>query len=210
MTHLESVPLRTPRSGILPAPPSTGRSRGPWPFIVVGLLLGHVTLMFFAVRAAVTDGSLVIEPDYYQKAVAWDDHRASQRASAALGWELSIEFPSSSSSTTNPAARIAPALMEGFVQPAGREMLITLRDESGAAVVLPRLSVQAHHRAHPKDVQHLEALAISPGVFVARLEVELEGFWILRFTAEPTSFTEQRDVFIFAESTLDSGSQAQP
>ena len=44
-----------------------------WPLIVIGLLLGHMAIMFVAVVLATRDhGSSAVIPDYYQKAVNWD------------------------------------------------------------------------------------------------------------------------------------------
>jgi len=49
-----------------------------WPLIVIGLLLGHMAIMFVAVVLATRDrASSAVIPDYYQKAVDWDRTHAS-------------------------------------------------------------------------------------------------------------------------------------
>ena len=46
-----------------------------WPLIIVGLLLGHMSLMGVAVTLATRVGRDGVVPDYYQKAVNWDRDR---------------------------------------------------------------------------------------------------------------------------------------
>lgn len=61
-----------------------------WPWIV-GALLGITVLKYAVVLVLVaSDPSIAVEEDYYQRAVGWDDARAAQRASDALGWSAEI------------------------------------------------------------------------------------------------------------------------
>jgi hypothetical protein len=59
-----------------------------WPQIIVGLLGTHATLILMAVSVAIAGPGRGVVPDYYSQAVDYDQHKANQAASAALGWRL--------------------------------------------------------------------------------------------------------------------------
>ena len=63
-----------------------------WPYAVVGLLLLNVCVCAVTVVAATSDPvASAVEPDYYQRAVDWDDERAKWPAPEKLGWEVRVE-----------------------------------------------------------------------------------------------------------------------
>jgi hypothetical protein len=57
-------------------PLPTPRRHLRWPLIVLGLLVGHISLMVVAVIIATHDQANTVLPDYYQKAQHWDQDRA--------------------------------------------------------------------------------------------------------------------------------------
>ncbi|MEM1108574.1 MAG: FixH family protein [Planctomycetota bacterium] len=61
-----------------------------WPVIVVMLLGGHATLIITAVTMAVGGTGRGVVPDYYQKAIDYDQHKADLATSARLGWQLTL------------------------------------------------------------------------------------------------------------------------
>jgi hypothetical protein len=57
-----------------------------WPLIVVALLGAHVGLMSWAVTKCVGDRNAAVIPNYYEKAVHYDDFKAERaRRAAAQG-----------------------------------------------------------------------------------------------------------------------------
>lgn len=54
-----------------------------WPLIIVGLLTAHVTLMMWAVAKCKSAGDLGVIPNYYEKAVRYDEYKAEQARLAA-------------------------------------------------------------------------------------------------------------------------------
>ncbi|MEO1237118.1 MAG: FixH family protein [Planctomycetota bacterium] len=64
------------------------RLRLTWPVIAVALLGGHATLILTAVSLAVSGTGRGVVPDYYQRAVAHDEHKAALAESERLGWRL--------------------------------------------------------------------------------------------------------------------------
>src|SRR3954466_7927827 len=106
-----NAPIAVPR-----ATPTRKFRYWPWPLIVVGLLLGHVSIMVTAVILATGDKSFAVLPNYYEKAVNWDKNQAELRASEKLGWQVTL-VPSPD------------------VDPAGhRSLMLTLADATGHAV----------------------------------------------------------------------------
>jgi len=64
-----------------------------WPGAVIGLILLGMTMTFGILYASRVDGGPEVIPDYYDRAVVWDDMAAERAASEALGWTASIERP---------------------------------------------------------------------------------------------------------------------
>ncbi len=58
-----------------------------WPWLVTGALAFTVAVNVVMIVAASSDANgSVVEPDYYRKAVAWDETMARAAESARLGW----------------------------------------------------------------------------------------------------------------------------
>jgi hypothetical protein len=68
------------------------RRRSIWPWAVVALLAA--TVLKYAIVLAMISGdpTIAIEEDYYGRAIAWDDSRATRAASDALGWSARISI----------------------------------------------------------------------------------------------------------------------
>ena len=59
------------------------------------------------VYVATSDGSFAVEPDYYQKALHWDDARSAAAENAGLGWTVELDGrrqASAAGDRTSPAA----------------------------------------------------------------------------------------------------------
>lgn len=68
------------------------KKRGWFKWVVVGLLVTHVTGMMTAVYVAVGDRTFVALPDYYSKSVNWDQTQEIARKSESLGWTRSVSL----------------------------------------------------------------------------------------------------------------------
>ena len=135
-----------------------------WPMIVIGLLLGHVTIMAVAVTVATRGQSSVI-PGYYQKAQNWDRNQALLRQSEKLGWTVSL----------------TPALE---VDPLGRRVVnVHVTDGHGAAVAGAEVELSFFHLAHTSDVQQARLKAGEDGRATATLSMRYEGFYEIDVTA---------------------------
>ena len=62
-----------------------------WPWVPVVLLTSMVGGLLYMAKIATDDPGFAVEQDYYQKAVAWDDHQAQSAENTRLGWNLTLE-----------------------------------------------------------------------------------------------------------------------
>ncbi len=63
-----------------------------WPAAILGLIGLNMCLVAVTIYYATSDPSAAVEPDYYRKALAWDQIARERAASQRLGWSCSIEF----------------------------------------------------------------------------------------------------------------------
>ena len=103
-----------------------------WPAFVVALFAGAVLANMVLVFRATGDPSHAVLPDYYQRALRWDEKLAQDRKSAALGWQLRIE--------------------------AARPLRVTLADRLGRPIDRATLRVSLFHKARSARVLTREHL----------------------------------------------------
>lgn len=143
-----------------PVSPSLAPKRSlRWPLIVVGLLVTHVLFMVLVAVIAVSDRSFAVLPDYYRKALNWDQDRAALAAGERLGWKLRID----------PSSRVNPL--------GQRSVRFELTDSSGRPVGQSKLRATYFHHAHAADAKRIELEEDSPGRFVATLPMRQSGLW---------------------------------
>src|SRR5664279_5249071 len=94
-----------------------------WPWLIAALLVATVAGQGVMLYAAASDPTFAVEPDYYKKAVDFDDVIAQEAANQRLGWGASAVI----------GARAA----------AGAEFTLRLADAKGAAMPGARVTVVA-------------------------------------------------------------------
>jgi len=140
------------------------RSRGwYWPVGLAALLVGSAGANIALVVMTSRDASFAVEPDYYAKALAWDDTMAQQARNEALGWSLGLS-----------------------VEPAGERGRMTvvarLSDRAGAPVPGAHVAIEARHNARanrvltaalePRDTSYAAAMPLArPGLWEFRVRV---------------------------------------
>ena len=60
--------------------------------MIAALLAGHVLAVLVMVYVATRDRSFAVEPDYYQKALHWDDIATARARNQRFGWKLTIDI----------------------------------------------------------------------------------------------------------------------
>ena len=135
-----------------------------WAWVPLGLLL----CMFFGIGTlayiAIDDPNFALEPDYYAKALRWDQAQAQERESDSLGYQLSVRQPL-------------------LVATDGRVLLqLNLKDRNAVAISGASLEVTAFPNAFAGKVEQLTLREIAPGVYEGQISHGVSGLWELRCT----------------------------
>lgn len=151
-----------------------------WPAFVVGLLALGVGFNVVLLVVATNDPSFAVEPDYYKKALAWDDAMAQERANMALGWQARV--------TT------APAVDEGAM-----EVVARIAAPDGSSVLADEVTVEAFHNARASQVVTATLERRGDGTYAAAMPMRRPGMWEFRLAARKGEdhFTQviKQDVF---------------
>ena len=151
-------PVIRPAAAASKPPPRRRR----WPIIIAALLVAHTALMITFVAIATRDPNFSVDPDYYGKAIRWDQQQARQRASDLLGWQadLMIEGPQ-------------------------RQPILTLTDGMGRPIPSISASATYFHYAHAQDVRTtvFNVNYAQPTRFMADVLLPYAGEWEFHVTA---------------------------
>ncbi|MEM7167149.1 MAG: FixH family protein [Planctomycetota bacterium] len=137
-----------------------------WP-IAIGAFLSLTAIAdITTLYVASTHPTLAAEPDYYAKALRWDQEQRQRQDGARLGWQFDvIEFG------RNPG---------GFT-----EVGLKVADATGSAIHEANISLEAFHVTRPKLVSKVELTEAAPGFYVGRvLSGRRAGPWKLNFRCE--------------------------
>ncbi|MEO8900055.1 MAG: FixH family protein [Polyangiaceae bacterium] len=150
------------------SPSERGSAR--WALVPVALLVASTLGVGSMAVIAIRDPHFATEPDYYNKALHWDQTQAQAAENQRLGYVVELE----------------PRVV---VDAAGRAMLqLGLQDATRAPVRGAVVKAVAFANAFSGDLSALEFRELAPGVYAAPLTARHLGLWEFRVTA--TSGTE--------------------
>lgn len=132
-----------------------------WPIGICGVLAITVGVNLYLFYVAGDDPSMVIEPNYYAKAIVWDSTLAQSRRNQALGWRLS------------------PSL-DAFSAKDGARLSVRLVDSTGTPISDATVKVSALYNARA-DVILESTLAPAADGYATKIKVDHGGEWELRF-----------------------------
>lgn len=133
-----------------------------WPVgLAVLLAAGVGTNVAFMIVAA-SDPSFAVEPDYYRKALAWDETMAQEVRNRSLGWQLD--------------AAATPGTRRGHLT-----LSASIVDVAGAPLTGATVRVEALHGARAWQVIEASLPEVAPGRYAAELPLRRAGLWELRF-----------------------------
>jgi nitrogen fixation protein FixH len=112
-----------------------------WIAFVVALLVGNAVAMGVLLAEA-GDPTPRVLPDYYRKAIAWDETVEARRASAQLGWRATVDV-------------------------AARLIVVELVDRDGAALPGAAVEVAVRPRSRADRVATIALAESAPGRYVA-------------------------------------------
>ncbi|MCC6357954.1 MAG: FixH family protein [Phycisphaerales bacterium] len=143
-----------------PRAPSRGRF---WPLFIVGLIVAQFSAAGALIWYAVTDPTFAIEPNYYQKALKWDETARQLAANRALGWKPALEFADQSTRGT-------------------RVTRLQIVDRTGASIDGATVSVESFFHADAGN-RSTTALPWDPDAlaYVGTLPIDRGGVWEMRF-----------------------------
>lgn len=142
-----------------------------WPMAIVGILLLATGADIAMLFVAMGDDSFSTEPDYYQKAVDWDDYAAQRETNLKLGWRASL--------ATRPGA------------PGKAVVSVVLVDGTGETVAAS-VEMSAFANARASNIQSVTLTADPDGSYFTSITVTRPGLWEfrLRATHGDTVFTQ--------------------
>ncbi len=136
-----------------------------WPVIIVALLVAGVGANIGLMVVATHDASFAVEPDYYEKALRWNETMAQEQRNAALGWSVAIDF-------------------EGMPRPGQVKLTARIVDRAGHAVEGADVGVAAFHSARARQIITAALQPESSGRYSAALPLDRPGLWELRVRVE--------------------------
>lgn len=146
--------------------PAKNGKRFTMPAVVLGLLGGHMVFIMVAITLATGDRSFAVVPDYYNKAVDYDQRKAELIASEQLGWQVELQ----------PGAAVDAK--------GERELVVVLRDRDGDPVTHAEVRVSCYHFARAREPVSLELNEWLPGQYVGTSKLSREGFWQFEISAK--------------------------
>jgi nitrogen fixation protein FixH len=150
--------------GSEPSPKASARR---WIAFIVALLVAPMVVTVVLVARVAQDPSFAVEPDYYQRSLAWDEVMAQERRNVELGWSLYL-------------VRDPRAVPPGGVSP----VEIGLSDRGGHPLDGATIRVEAFHNARAAEVLAATLAPRGSGRYLAALPIHRPGLWELRFTVQ--------------------------
>lgn len=130
-----------------------------WTAFILSFFLIQAVLWTVAITFTANDRSHAVIADFEQKSLHWDETRALERASLALGWQPVLQV--------DPAADIR----------GNRTITLALHDRDGQPVEASSVTLRAFHLGRAADVQELTLKSDSAGVLSGLVRIDKTGNW---------------------------------
>ena len=144
--------------------PALSRGGAVWAWVPALLLTGMLLGLGALAYIAMDDPHFALEPNYYDKAVRWDRTQQDARASAALGFHL----------TLSPVLALS---RDGTL-----EIELRVSDREQGALSAAVVELEAFPNAYASRVERQTLREVTPGIYRARLKGGTSGLWELRFS----------------------------
>ena len=142
-----------------------------WPYAIIGMLALHATALLVVVRFVAPDPTFAVEPNHYQKAIAWDQSAGQTQANKELGWRAEVEA-------------------DAALLPSGRRQLrCRLLDRDGKAIPGALVQVLTFHHARAAERIQAPLLESPEGDYRAELFMARAGLWEVRVQARALGAT---------------------
>ncbi len=162
MSTVTPIAPLSERSGSTPRPARRGAR---WPLMIVGLLGLNIVITAALILYANADSSYAVEPEFYQKALAWDQTQAQMGANERLAWVV--------------AADAAPRQDAAGL----RSLRVLLRDRNARPIAGASVRAEMFHQARSSQRVRAELKDAGDGSYLASLPLSRPGKWEVRITA---------------------------
>lgn len=132
------------------------------PGVVAAAMLASLTSVTMLIVRANSDGNFNVEPDYYAKALNWNDTAEQSARNHRLGWSITRLCHDRAWDT----------------------LLITVTDSAGAPILDAQVSALVFHHADADDRREINLTHAGGGHYLAPLPNAREGVWELRLVAQ--------------------------
>jgi nitrogen fixation protein FixH len=174
MTHRSDAPSTPPASSWLARFPNRWAL---FPIVLLGILVTIQGILFSLSRS---DPSFAVEPEYYQKAVAWDDEMAQRSVNATLGWKSSAQI---------------------IAQGRDANLYLTLQEPNGSPLTGASVQATVFPNARALQRENVQPRETEPGVYTAAIPFLHQGVWEVRLTASRAKETYTQTLRISPTST---------
>lgn len=137
-----------------------------WPVILISLLASQVVLMVALLYLANSNPSFAVEQDYYQKAMAWDEHAAQVATNQRLGWRAVIDVSDKADFRGN------------------RELTCTLADAQGFGIADAKVELVGFPHARASERINGELHFAGDGQYRGAVRMRRGGKWEFRLRVE--------------------------
>ena len=137
-----------------------------WPVAICAFLGLTVVVDLTTLYVASTHPTLAAEPDYYEKALRWDEEQAQLAASDKLGWRVEV--------------------VEFVKRPGGfTEVSVQWLDRDGQPLTDAAPALETFHVTRPKNIVTADLEEKAPGLYIGQLtQATRPGLWQLNFRCQ--------------------------
>lgn len=151
-----------------------------WPVVIIGLLGLNMAVVAITVIVATSDPSVAVEPDYYQKALAWDADRDVRRDPGEDGIDVSIQ------------------LLPGPDRLSDGQVVVSVA-KAGLPVEHAQIEAVVFHFARSGERQTVTLVEQGPGVYAGPASLRRDGNWEIRLrllaAGRGYQFTRQAELY---------------
>lgn len=145
----------------------------------IGVVFAFIGLNFVIVTITVTASQMSrtpVEPDYYRRALKWDQSAQQTAMNRSLGWSLTPEVvPAPAATQAAPTA--APRLR------------IRLVDSAKNPVRTATVVCELFHESDPTSAREVTLQGGEGGVYIADTSIDRPGLWRANFTCRASAMT---------------------
>jgi nitrogen fixation protein FixH len=178
--HAATVSPTPGRAALSPAARRAGRR---WILFPVGLIVGQMGIVGGMMYVASSDPSFAVEPNYYEKALAWDATAAQKAANERLAWRTTVGVSRGDAG--------------------GSELVVRLVNSDGTALDGAKVQAEVFASTRARERTALLLEARGDGTYASPAPISRAGLWECRLVIDrgPERFTTTARLEVRAEGS---------